>query len=171
MSGKSYDPFDPWRSMRDTAMESWSKSMIEAVNSEAYAQATGAMLDTYLTASAPFREALEKSMGQALQQLNMPTREDFISLAERTTNIEMRLDDLEAVLHRMELLLTRVAARPPAQASPAAPPRAEASAPAAAAHDADPQPAPAQARPGNGKRHQEGPYRAPEKQQSPKERP
>jgi hypothetical protein len=33
-----------------------------------------------------------------LINLNMPTRDDIISLAERLTNIEMRLDDLEAKL-------------------------------------------------------------------------
>ena len=33
-----------------------------------------------------------------LTKLNMPTRPDVIGLAERLTNIEMRLDDLEAKL-------------------------------------------------------------------------
>jgi hypothetical protein len=72
------------------------------VNSEAYAQATGAMLDTYLTASAPFRVALEKTMLKTLEQLAMPSRADIISIAERMTNIEMRLDDMEAKLDRIQ---------------------------------------------------------------------
>jgi len=54
------------------------------------------MLDAYLAASTPFREALEKSMTQSLQQLSMPTRADFESLAERMTSLEMRFDDLDA---------------------------------------------------------------------------
>lgn len=91
-----FDPFDTWRGMRDAGMESWSKMMIQMVNSEAYAQATGALLDAYLTTSAPFRKALESTMTQVLTQLNMPTRSDVIGIAERLTNIEMRLDDLEA---------------------------------------------------------------------------
>ena len=41
--------------------------MIESVNSEAYAKATGTMLDSYLTASGPFREMLEKTMLRALR--------------------------------------------------------------------------------------------------------
>lgn len=94
--GSSFDPFEAWRGMRNASMDAWAKAMIQAVNSEEYAKASGAMLDAYLTASIPFREMLEKTMGQALQQVNMPTRADFISLAERLTQIEMRLDDLDA---------------------------------------------------------------------------
>jgi hypothetical protein len=59
---KPFDPLDSFRGMRDAYLDAMSKTMIEAVNTEGYAQATGAMLDYYLTASAPFREALEKSM-------------------------------------------------------------------------------------------------------------
>jgi polyhydroxyalkanoate synthesis regulator phasin len=84
--------------MRDTGMDAWSKMMIQLVNNEAYAQASGTMLDTWLTTSAPFRKALETTMTQVLTQLNMPTRTDITSLAERLTHIEMRLDDLEAKL-------------------------------------------------------------------------
>jgi hypothetical protein len=100
----TFNPFDPtgmFKSMRDSGMESWSKMMIQLVNSDAFAQANGTMLDAWLTNSAPFRKALEASMAQALAKLNMPTRADFISLAERLTNIEMRLDDLEAKLEAM----------------------------------------------------------------------
>ena len=97
-NSKPFDPLDPWRGVRDTYMDAWSKNMVEMVNTEAYAQATGAMLDTYLTVSTPFREALEKAMVKTLEQLSMPTRADVVSLAERMTNIEMRLDDLDAKL-------------------------------------------------------------------------
>jgi hypothetical protein len=37
-------------------------------------------------------------MAQALANLNMPARADIVSLAQRLTNIEIRLDDLEAKL-------------------------------------------------------------------------
>ena len=91
-----FDPFGAWQQMRDAGMDAWSKMMIQLVNSEAYAQASGAMLDAWLTTSAPFRKAIETTMTQVLTTLNMPTRPDVIGLAERLTNIEMRLDDLEA---------------------------------------------------------------------------
>ena len=37
---------------------------------------------------------------QVLTSLNMPTRTDITSLAERLTNIEKRLDDLDAKLEK-----------------------------------------------------------------------
>src|SRR5689334_9752795 len=104
MSNKndSFNPLDPtgmFKNMRDSSMDAWSKMMVQLVNTEAYSQATGAMLDTWLTTSAPLRKALESTMTQVLTNLNMPTRGDITNLAERLTNIEMRLDDMEA---RME---------------------------------------------------------------------
>jgi hypothetical protein len=95
------NPFDPagvFKGLRDTGMDAWSKMMIQLVNTEAYAQATGVTLDAWLTASAPFRKAVEQATTQVLINLNMPTRTDVIGLAERLTHIEMRLDDLEAQL-------------------------------------------------------------------------
>ncbi len=111
--GKRFDPLDAWRGVRDVYMDAWSKNMVEVVNTEAYAQATGAMLDTYLTASTPFREALEKAMVRTLEQLAMPTRADVVSIAERMTNIEMRLDDLDAKLVTIQRLITQAVGPPP----------------------------------------------------------
>ncbi len=121
------NPFDPatWRESRDAYLDVWSKAMVDAVNTEQYAQATGAMLDAYLTASSPFREALEKSMQQALQQLSMPSRTDVIALAQRVTNIEMRLDDMDAKLDA----LLKQAAGPVAPAAPRTTTRKKKSAP------------------------------------------
>ncbi len=101
----TYDPFEPFRAMRDTYLDAMAKSMVDAVNTEAYAQATGTMLEGYLTAAAPFREALDKSMLQALQQLEMPSRQEVASLAERFTNVEMRLDDMDAKLDAIVKML------------------------------------------------------------------
>lgn len=116
---KPFDPTEPWRGMRDVYLDAWAKTMVDMVNTEAYAQATGTMLDTYLTASAPFREAVEKAMLKTLEQLAMPTRADVVSIAERMTNIEMRLDDLDAKLDGIRNLIASVGAvsRPEAKTS------------------------------------------------------
>src|SRR5579863_6347733 len=98
---QTFDPFGSLRGVRDAYLDTMSKAMIDAVNSEAYAEASGAVLDSYLTASAPFREALEKNMVQALQQLSLPSRQEVAALAERFTNMEMRLDDLDAKVDRL----------------------------------------------------------------------
>src|SRR5580704_14858853 len=102
---KPYDPLEPFRGMRDAYLDAMAKTMVETVNSDAYAQASGALLDTSLTMSAPFREAMEKSMLRVLEQLSLPSRQDFIVLAERFTNVEMRLDDMDA---RMDVLEGKV---------------------------------------------------------------
>jgi hypothetical protein len=92
------DPFGTLRTMRDANLETWSKLMIDLVNSEAYSQATSQWLNTYVTMSQPLQHVIETTMTQALTGLNMPTRADVTRLAERMTNVEMRLDDLDAKL-------------------------------------------------------------------------
>lgn len=97
----TFNPFDPtgmFKELRDNSVESWSKLMIDLVHTDAYAEATGSMLDAWLTSSGPLRKALETSVTQTLANLNLPTRDDITSLAGRMTNIEMRLDDIEAKL-------------------------------------------------------------------------
>jgi hypothetical protein len=116
-NGKDFDPTSAFREVRDNYLDAWAKTMVDAVNSEAYAKASGAVLDTYLSVSSPFREALEATMLQALQQLSMPSRADFVSLAERLTNVEMKLDDIDA---KMDQLLKQPASAPARKAAPAA---------------------------------------------------
>ncbi len=96
------DPFGTLKTMRDASLDSWSKILIDVVNSDAYAQATARWLDTYLTASKPLREAVEATATRVLTECNMPTRDDVISIATRLTNIEMRLDDLDARFDEMQ---------------------------------------------------------------------
>jgi hypothetical protein len=98
-----------WKSMRDTSLENWSKMMIDMVNSDEYSQATSQWLDTYLTMSQPMKRIIDMTMTQVLTGLNMPMRSDVTNLAERLTNMEMRMDDqdakLDEILHTMHALL------------------------------------------------------------------
>jgi hypothetical protein len=71
------------------------------VNSEEYAQATGVLLNSSLAMTAPFREALDKAVAVGLQQSSLPSRQEVAALAERFTNIEMRLDDMDAKLDQI----------------------------------------------------------------------
>lgn len=119
--GKKLDPLEPLRGMRDAYMDAWAKTMAEYVNSEQYAQQSGATLDAVLAVSAPFRAALEKAMVNALQQMAMPTRPDFVSIAERLTNVEMRLDDLDAKLDRIAQAIAKLPTELPSSAPEPAP--------------------------------------------------
>jgi hypothetical protein len=115
-TSKQPDPMEQFRELRDAYLDIWSKNLTEAVNTEGYAQASGAALDSYLTVAAPFKEPTEQAMLKLLQQLNMPTSADFASLAGRFTNIEMLLDNLDAKQDRIENLLTGLKAAMPAEA-------------------------------------------------------
>jgi len=115
------DPFAPFRGMRDAYLDAMAKAMVDAVNSEGYAQASGVMLDACLTASAPFREALERSMVHALEQLSLPSRQEVASLAARFTNLELRLDDMDAKLDAFFASQQRSAAAGPAETPQRAP--------------------------------------------------
>jgi poly(hydroxyalkanoate) synthase III subunit E len=104
----NFNPFDPTgmlKSVRDSYMDAWSKTMIQIVHTEEYARASGKMLDAWLTASAPFRMLMEKVVTQALANLNMPSRSEVADLAHRLTNIELRLDDLDAKLDGLNVFL------------------------------------------------------------------
>jgi hypothetical protein len=97
-------------------MDAWSKMMIDLVNTDAYGQATGTVLDTWLTSSGPFRKVLEKVMTQVVSNFGMASRSDISNLSDRLTNIEMRLDDLDAKLD--ELLRAGRKAAPGPKAKP-----------------------------------------------------
>jgi hypothetical protein len=102
---KQPDPTEKFRELRDAYLEIWSKNLIETVNSEGYAKASGMALDSILAVAAPFKEPTEQAMLKTLQQLNMPTSADFAGLAGRFTNVELLLDNLDAKLDRIEKLL------------------------------------------------------------------
>jgi hypothetical protein len=93
-----FDPTGMFKSMRDAGLESWSKTMAALVHSDAYAGASAAMLDALLSSSAPFRKSLETVMAQTLANLSLPSRDEVARLAERLTNLELRLDDMDAKL-------------------------------------------------------------------------
>ena len=100
------DPMEKMRELRDAYLDTWSKYLIETVNTEAYAQASGAALNGYLNVAAPLKAPVEQALLRTLEQLHIPTSSDFAGLAGRMTNIEMQLDNADAKLDRIEKLLT-----------------------------------------------------------------
>src|ERR1700687_4807773 len=106
-STKTADPLEQWRELRDSYIDIWAKASGEAANSEAYAQASGTMLEAFLSSSSPFRDAQKKAMIGALEQCNMPSRDDYVRLAERLSNIELLLDDMDARLRQIYQLVSK----------------------------------------------------------------
>lgn len=97
-----FDLYENWRTMRDTSLEAWSKVMIDWVNSEPYSYAASQLLDNYLVVSQPFLHAVETIMTQLLARLNIPMRSDVTGLAERLTNLEIRMDDMDVRLDAIQ---------------------------------------------------------------------
>lgn len=101
---EGFDPNDPigtWRTIRDANLDAWAKGMTALVNTEVFANAIGLQLDTLLAASAPIQKAVQQYMETYLAQINMPSRAEVVTLAARLTNIELRLDDMQAQLDEL----------------------------------------------------------------------
>jgi len=118
------DPVGTWRMIRDANLDAWAKGMATMVNTEGFSKALGLQLDTMLAATAPMQKTITQSMEAYLAQANLPSRAEVISLAQRMTNIEMRLDDMDAQINEV-LVAVRALAAAPAPAAPAAEPAAE----------------------------------------------
>src|SRR5262249_52443396 len=90
----AFNPFDPtgmFKTMRDSNMDAWSKMMIQLVNTEAYAQATAALLDAW-PAGPPSQRVADTPRPAALTTPTRPPRAAAPRLAERLTNSEMGRD-------------------------------------------------------------------------------
>jgi len=134
-SSKPADSLEQWRELRDTYVDIWAKASGEAVNSEAYAQASGTMLEAFLATSSPFRDAQKKAMVSALEQCNMPSRDDYVRLADRLANLELLLDDMDARLRQVHQIVSKTAEQPAAAPKASAKPEpAPAKEPAATPH-------------------------------------
>jgi hypothetical protein len=99
-----FDIFDPTgmlKTMRNDNMDALAKMWVQFVNTDAYADATGKVIDAWLCSSAPFRKMLENTMTKSLANLSMPSRDEVTRVAERLTNVEMRLDDMDAKLDEL----------------------------------------------------------------------
>ncbi|MGQ9480992.1 hypothetical protein [Chloroflexus sp.] len=110
-----FDPNDPigsWRAWRDASLEAWAKSLTSIVNTETFSQAIGAQLDALLAISGPVQQAVQQYMERYLAQAQLPSRNEVVTLAERLTNIEFRLDDMQAQFDELTDLVRKLAAAP-----------------------------------------------------------
>ncbi len=86
------------QNLYETGMESWAKLAIVVTGSAAYHRVSSTLGIPRLFATAVLRKPAEAAMQQLLSTLNMPSRDEVITIAQRLTRIEMTLDDLGAVL-------------------------------------------------------------------------
>jgi len=105
---KKFDAVKMFRDARDGVMDAWAKLALNLTSSHEYQRVQGMIAKPALLGYALFRKATESVMSPVLAQMNMPSREEILGIAQRLTRIEMTLDDLGAALEQ----LRRFAARP-----------------------------------------------------------
>ena len=93
---------------RDSFLEDFARVTHAVTATNAWQQANAALAKPVLLFSAILKQKREAAMSDLLAKLNMPSREDVLTLSQRLTRIEMVLDDLGAGVDQ----LRRVAERP-----------------------------------------------------------
>ncbi len=95
---KGEDPFSQMLKYWEDWSKTWAGSMSQMVANKQVADTMAQQMETNLGAMALMRRQMGDLMEQTLQQMNLPSRQAVMGLAERLTQIEMRLDDLQAKL-------------------------------------------------------------------------
>lgn len=95
---QAVDPFGQMIEFYDTWTKSWTKAMTEVVANRSFAETLGEQVQTNLEALSVMRSQVDEAMQHYLEQINLPSRQEVVGLAERLTRIEMALDDVDAKL-------------------------------------------------------------------------
>lgn len=125
MSERSQAP-DPqdllamWRQLYDANEKVWSQASSEFMETPAFAQWQGRMLETFLG----FHKAIKESTTAQLQAANIPTRDDIARLGELILSLEEKIDRLadrspEGAHRPTPPAPRRTAPRAPARRTPA----------------------------------------------------
>jgi polyhydroxyalkanoic acid synthase PhaR subunit len=90
-SGRPPDPFELWRQIYETNERAWNAVLERTVNNPSFAESTGKVLETFLSAQKTVRD----NMRTYLEQINLPTREDISRLGELIVALEEKVDQLD----------------------------------------------------------------------------
>ena len=99
------DPFSQMVQFYDDWTKTWAGAAGEMVSSKSFADSMAQQLESTLSTTQLMRKQMSGIMEQSLQQMNLPTRKEILTIAQRLTSVEMRLDDMEAKLDEMLDLL------------------------------------------------------------------
>src|SRR5438094_6939657 len=92
------DPCERWRQIYDTNERAWNAVLERTVNNPAFAESSGKILETFLSAQKTVRD----NMRMYLEQVNLPTREDISRLGELIVSLEEKVDQLDDRLASIE---------------------------------------------------------------------
>jgi polyhydroxyalkanoic acid synthase PhaR subunit len=97
-SSRPTDPFELWRQIYETNERAWNAVLERTVNNPAFAESSGKILETFLSAQKTVRD----NMRSYLEQINLPTREDIARLGELIVSLEEKIDQLDDRVARLE---------------------------------------------------------------------
>jgi polyhydroxyalkanoic acid synthase PhaR subunit len=97
-SSRPTDPFELWRQIYETNERAWNAVLERTVNNPAFAESSGKILETFLSAQKTVRD----NMRSYLEQINLPTREDIARLGELIVALEEKVDQLDDRLANLE---------------------------------------------------------------------
>lgn len=99
MAEPGLDPFAAWRDWLSQSERQWNTFLNDAMATDEFGQSVGRFMDVYLG----MQRSMNDMMGRYLTTLNMPTRADVLALANRLTDIEGRLGELEDALRQVSV--------------------------------------------------------------------
>jgi polyhydroxyalkanoate synthesis regulator phasin len=105
------DAFTQMVQFYDDWTKTWASAASEMVSSKSFADSVAQQLEGTLSMTQLMRRQMSDLMEQSLQQMSLPTRKQVAEIAERMTNVEIRLDDLEAKLDELLDLLKAAGSR------------------------------------------------------------
>jgi polyhydroxyalkanoic acid synthase PhaR subunit len=114
------DPFAMWRDWVSQSERQWNAFLNNAMSTDEFSESMGRMMDVYLG----MQKNMNETMGRYFSALNIPSRNDILSLGDRLGAIEDRLTSIESALGGLKA--TKAAAgeepatpRPPRTRKPA----------------------------------------------------
>jgi hypothetical protein len=103
------DPMANMMQFYEQWTQAWANSMSETVANPRFAETMAEQTEGSLEFWALVRRQVGEAMEQYLQQMGLPTQAEVVSLAERLTIIEMRLDDMD---EKLDQILDQLKAKP-----------------------------------------------------------
>jgi hypothetical protein len=94
-----------WTKAYGEALDTWSKSVEQAVSTDEFAAVSGELLRRYVQ----FQEAVRRTSQATADALHLPTRDDVASLAQLVINVERKVDE---VSDELDALVRRAPAGP-----------------------------------------------------------
>lgn len=109
------DPMKDWRDWFIRSEREWSEGLTKLMKNDNVARALGQEINAGLYR----QQMMTQGMAGPLAMMNLPTREDFIGLAERIGRLEDAVARVEAGLVQWRASQAQGAAKPPRTRKPA----------------------------------------------------